>query len=83
MLSKIQQEVLKQACMHGGKLVRWNLGGYWTYEGVKPKITNSLPGTPDVEWFCRTNTIFALVRRGYMVMDNWHTCSLRKKRAKE
>lgn len=73
MLSEIQQDELKQARAHGGKLVRWNDGGYWRYEGVLPKERNS-PRLPDVEWYCTTNTIFALVRRGYMAMDDWHTC---------
>ncbi|WP_260869540.1 hypothetical protein [Paenibacillus sp. Y412MC10] len=76
MLSKIQQEALKQACKHGGKLVRWNDGGFWTYEGVLPKARNGSTRLPDVEWCCTTNTIFALVRRGYMAMDDWHTCSV-------
>ncbi|MBB3131130.1 hypothetical protein FHS19_005850 [Paenibacillus rhizosphaerae] len=75
MLSKIQQEALEQARKHGGKLVRWNDGGYWTYEGVLPKASGSTRW-PDGEWRCTTNTIFALVRRGYMAMDDWHTCSV-------
>ncbi|OZB94315.1 hypothetical protein [Paenibacillus sp. XY044] len=76
MLSIIQQEALEQARNHGGKLVRWNHGGFWTYAGVLPKTRNGSPRLPDVEWCCTTNTIFALVRRGYMAMDDWHTCSV-------
>ncbi|OOC64005.1 hypothetical protein [Paenibacillus ihbetae] len=78
-LSEIQQEALEQAKKHG-RLVRWKKGGYWTYEGVLTKGAGSdSSSVPNLEWYCRTNTIFALVRRGYITMDNWSSCSLVQK----
>ncbi|GIP30174.1 hypothetical protein J23TS9_53040 [Paenibacillus sp. J23TS9] len=71
-LSEKQEEALEQAQKHGGRLVRWKQGGYWTYAEAIPFVEDA----SDLEWCCTTNTIFALVRRGYMVMDDWKHCSL-------
>lgn len=76
MLSEIQQEALNKAQQHGGKLVRWRQGGYWTYTEAVSKLRDRSPSVSDLEWYCTTNTIFALVRRGYMAMDDWENCSV-------
>lgn len=75
-LSLKQQEALRHAEHYGGRLMRCK-GGVWTFEGAASleEVGHSLV-TP--EWYCTTNTIFALVRRGYMMMDNFDTCSLIK-----
>lgn len=73
-ISNQQQEALDQAKKHGGKLIRWR-GGMWTFEGAACTGENWC-GVPEPEWYCTTNTIFALVRRGYLVMDGWGSCSL-------
>jgi len=57
-------------------LVRWRQGGYWTYEEAVAKLRDLSPNLSDLEWYCTTNTIFALVRRGYMAMDDWEHCSV-------
>ncbi|GAB6927877.1 hypothetical protein JCM10914A_18600 [Paenibacillus sp. JCM 10914] len=74
-LSEIQQQALDQAEKHGGRLIRWKQAKFWTYEAA---IVNSqqFRHASELEWCCTTNTIFALVRRGYMVMDDWGSCSL-------
>jgi hypothetical protein len=73
-LSPIQQEAIDQASKHGKRLVRWK-GGFWTYEGAKP--CENIGGGPQVpEWYCRTNTIFALVRRGFMAINSQNCCYL-------
>ncbi|MDR0268098.1 MAG: hypothetical protein LBJ26_08340 [Paenibacillus sp.] len=74
-LSERQQEALNQAQKHGGKLIRLNQGGYWTYEDETAKQGDCFQ-TSTPEWCCTTNTIFALVRRGYMAMDHWESCYL-------
>ncbi|MCJ8014642.1 hypothetical protein MUG84_23430 [Paenibacillus sp. KQZ6P-2] len=75
-LSEIQQEALDQARKHGGKLIRWEQGGYWTYAEAIPEQEHPSSGASALDWYCTTNTIFALVRRGYMIMDDWKNCSL-------
>ncbi|BFH60636.1 MULTISPECIES: hypothetical protein [Paenibacillus] len=75
-LSERQQEALNKAQKHGGKLIRWNQGGYWTYEEAAAKHSDPSLDASTLEWCCTTNTIFALVRRGFMMMDNWESCSL-------
>lgn len=67
----IQQEAIDQAENHGRRLVRWK-GGFWTFEGAR-ESGDSWNGVPVPEWYCRTNTVFALVRRGLMVIDDF-TC---------
>ncbi|MWV47193.1 hypothetical protein GRF59_26725 [Paenibacillus sp. HJL G12] len=75
-LSDKQQEALEMAQKHGGKLMRWKQGGYWTYlEAIQERVYPSQEAL-DLEWYCTTNTIFALVRRGYMMMDDWEHCSV-------
>ncbi|GIO34835.1 hypothetical protein J2TS6_59760 [Paenibacillus albilobatus] len=83
MLSEIQQEALNKAQTHGGKLVRWRQGGYWTYEGAVSNIKDRSPKVSDLEWYCTTNTIFALVRRGFMAMEDWENCLVIPEEAKE
>lgn len=75
-LSEKQQDALDQAHKHGGKLIRWNQGGFWTYPEAIPEEEESLSDASELAWCCTTNTIFALVRRGYMIMDDWKHCSL-------
>lgn len=42
MLLELRQEALNQAQEHGGKLVRWRQGDYWTYgEAVSKLIERS------------------------------------------
>lgn len=74
-LSKSQQEVLEQALQNDGRLIRWK-GGFWTFEGAK-SVGKNRNGLDTPEWYCATNTIFALVRRGYLVMNNGHSCFLK------
>lgn len=75
-LNEIQQEALHQARKHGGRLIRWKQARYWTYEAAVVNGERYPQQVSDLEWCCTTNTIFALVRRGYMTMDNWESCSL-------
>lgn len=75
-LSEKQQDVLEQVHRHGGKLVRWKRGGYWTYAAALPEHEDPSMEASDLEWCCTTNTIFALVRRGYIIMEDWRHCSL-------
>ncbi|MBB3131554.1 hypothetical protein FHS19_006277 [Paenibacillus rhizosphaerae] len=71
-LSDKQMEALSMAQKHGGQLQRWKHGGYWTYEREPDDSRNlSKPG-----WYCTTNTVFALVRRGLVKMDHWESCTL-------
>lgn len=69
-LSKKQIEVIERSKTHGRRLVRQK-GGYWTFAGT-PLIKKN--GSVVPEWYCSTNTIFALVRRGYIDMIDWKTC---------
>lgn len=74
LLSIIQQEALEQARKHGGRLIRWS-GGSWTFQGAS--IIEEVSGSKAFpEWHCTTNTIFALVRRGYILMEDWQSCTL-------
>lgn len=75
-LSIKQQEALEQAEHNGGRLIRGK-GGLWTYEGASTS-GETWYGLVTPEWYCTTNTIFALVRRGCMIMDNFDSCSLVK-----
>ncbi|NOJ73294.1 hypothetical protein [Paenibacillus alvei] len=74
LLSIIQQEALEQARKHGGRLIRWS-GGCWTFQGAA--IIEGDSGSKAIpEWHCTTNTIFALMRRGYILMEDWKSCTL-------
>ncbi|WP_442602142.1 hypothetical protein [Paenibacillus sp. KN14-4R] len=75
-LSHNQLDALEHAQEHGGKLLRWKKQGYWTYENAMEEEIDSDQKSSLPEWYCRTTTIFALVRRGYMKMDNWESCTL-------
>lgn len=75
-LSIKQQEALEHAEHNGGRLFRGK-GGLWTVEGASSTGEN-WHGMATPEWYCTTNTIFALVRRGCMIMDNFDSCSLIK-----
>lgn len=74
LLSIIQQEALEQARRHGGRLIRWS-GGCWTYEGAAI-LEDDDHSKAFPEWHCTTNTIFALVRRGYLLMEDWRSSTL-------
>ncbi|MBU5442415.1 hypothetical protein [Paenibacillus sp. MSJ-34] len=71
-LSEMQSEALEMAKKHGGRLIRWK-GGFWTFEGARPSGERHC-GSPTPEWYCTTNTVFALVRRGLMVMYSFECC---------
>ncbi|WP_106766743.1 hypothetical protein [Paenibacillus faecalis] len=75
-LSSKQKEALKKAEHNGGRLIRGK-GGLWTYEGAATS-GETWYGLVTPEWYCTTNTIFALVRRGHMTLDDFDTCSLVK-----